>query len=225
MRVRRAVLALSVVGMSFAAGACGNDTARRSDTVDDAERDPAQLPDPTGAEAAPPGADTSTPAGDADDPSTSVVPQASSTVAPAAPTTAAQASGGLGQPLTDEQAEALNAELVEQLEGCSATPAGCAGDDLKYVTAPDAELSGRDFSDADLQGADFSGADLRGADFSGADLSGALFVGADLTGASFDGAVVEGAVFDGATVDAGALEPALRCQTVMPDGELDNSFC
>lgn len=222
MRLRRAVLALSVVGLSFAAGACGDDDAEPAAT---AERDPAAIPAPAGTDTVVPTADTSRPTADADDPSVSVATPSSSIVEPAAPTTVASASDGLGQPLTDEQAEALNAELVEQLEGCSATPAGCAGDDLKYVTAPDADLPGRDFSGADLQGADFSGADLSGADFSGADLSGALFVGADLTGATFDGAVVEGAVFDGATVDAGALEPALRCQTVMPDGELDNSFC
>lgn len=81
-----------------------------------------------------------------------------------------------------------------------------AGCDFSFSTT----FRDRDASGSQLGKSSFRGADLRGADFQGADLGGACFVGADLEGAKLGGAALNGATF---------------CNTVLPDGTVDDSGC
>ena len=62
-----------------------------------------------------------------------------------------------------------------------------------------------------LANTNFTGADASGADFRAAVLNGACFVDADLTDARIDNSTV--------------LDRAIFCNTVMPDGSIDNSGC
>jgi hypothetical protein len=82
-----------------------------------------------------------------------------------------------------------------------------AGCDFSFSTV----FRDRDASGSQLGKSNFRGADLRGANLQGADLGGACLVGADLEGAKL-----------GASVD---LDGAIFCNTVMPDGNIDNSGC
>ena len=68
-----------------------------------------------------------------------------------------------------------------------------------------------DASGSNLSKSSFRGADLRGADFRGADLGGACLVGASLEEAKL-----------GSSVDLGG---AIFCNTIMPDGSVDDSGC
>jgi hypothetical protein len=69
----------------------------------------------------------------------------------------------------------------------------------------------RDVRGANLSHSSFAGADLRGADFRGANLSGGCFASANLTGARL-----------GSSVNLGG---AIFCNTIMPDGQRDDSGC
>ncbi len=94
--------------------------------------------------------------------------------------------------------------------GTSCTPG--AGQDTSGCNFSRSTL----FVDLDAQGADlsnssFAAADLRGADFRGASLRGGCFVAANLLGATIDASV--------------NLTDAVFCQTVMPDGSIDDSGC
>jgi hypothetical protein len=73
--------------------------------------------------------------------------------------------------------------------------------DLRNLNAGGANLSKSNFTDANL----------RGAFFGGASLSGACLVGADFTGATL-----------GASVN---LSRAIFCDTIMPNGSINNSGC
>ena len=64
---------------------------------------------------------------------------------------------------------------------------------------------------ANLSNANFTGADLEGADLRGANLSGACFVDANLRNATL-----------GSSANLGG---AIFCNTVMPDGSVDDSGC
>jgi hypothetical protein len=72
-------------------------------------------------------------------------------------------------------------------------------------------LRNRDARGANLSNSSFVGADMTGADLRGANLSGGCFIGADLTGAKLGNSV--------------NLHEAIFCNTVMPDGTIDNSDC
>jgi uncharacterized protein YjbI with pentapeptide repeats len=71
----------------------------------------------------------------------------------------------------------------------------CIGCDLS-----NADLTGADLTIVYLQRANLADANLQSAFLSGADLTGAILTGADLTGATF-------------------------CDTIMPDGTINNSDC
>jgi hypothetical protein len=88
--------------------------------------------------------------------------------------------------------------------GKGANNAGC---DFSGSSA----FAGRDVRGSNLSNANFTGADLRGADFRGANLGGSCFIGADLSGAKL-----------GASVNQ---HQAVFCNTVMPDGTIDDSGC
>jgi uncharacterized protein YjbI with pentapeptide repeats len=90
------------------------------------------------------------------------------------------------------------------------------------IPGPGRDNTGCDFSfstlfrDKNAQGSqlgksNFRGADLRGANFQGANLAGACFVSANLEGAKL-----------GASVN---LHKAIFCNTIMPDGSVDDSGC
>jgi hypothetical protein len=82
--------------------------------------------------------------------------------------------------------------------------------------------SGCDFSNSTVfVGLDAQGAVLDGTNFSGADATGADFRGAVLTGACFAGANLRDATIDTSTL----LDDAIFCNTIMPNGSLNNAGC
>lgn len=104
------------------------------------------------------------------------------------------------------------------------------------LTLADENFAGGALRNADLHGADLSGADLREADLRYADLSRAIFDGASLSGASLAHADLSGASFkdadlrradlrDATVSDATSFTGSFRCQTVTPDGKMDDASC
>jgi hypothetical protein len=87
--------------------------------------------------------------------------------------------------------------------GAGRDASGC---DFSHST----QFADRNVQGANLRGSSFFEADLSGADFRGASLRDACFLGANLLGARIDGASLRDAVF---------------CQTVMPDGAINDSGC
>ncbi len=85
-----------------------------------------------------------------------------------------------------------------------------AGADLSGVNLTGAGLNRADLTDTDLSGANLFAADLKGATLNHTDLGRASLYRADLTGA---------------TVQKTSFSTALLCETVMPDGQLDNRDC
>ena len=68
----------------------------------------------------------------------------------------------------------------------------------------------KDVRGSNLSKSSFAGADLSGADLRGANLGGGCFTGANLSGAKLGGANLGGAIF---------------CNTIMPDGAVNDSGC
>ncbi|MFN8661557.1 MAG: pentapeptide repeat-containing protein [Thermomicrobiales bacterium] len=82
--------------------------------------------------------------------------------------------------------------------------------------------AGCDFSQSMVfRGLDISGSNLSGANLSLADASGADLRGVSLKNACLAGATLRNALLDNATV----LKGAIYCNTVMPDGTINNAHC
>ncbi len=88
--------------------------------------------------------------------------------------------------------------------------------DLSYKTLANANLSGANLTEVNLMRAD-----LKNADLSYTELAGATFTWADLKGVDFTGANLKGAVLAGSR----NIGNALFCDTVMPDGCVNNANC
>ena len=96
-----------------------------------------------------------------------------------------------------------------------------AGSDLRWANVYAAELGGA----PNLVGAVMNGSNFVGANFYGANLEAAQFVGADLTDADLRWTSLLGANFTGANMTAAKLDGAIFCQTVMPDGSVNDANC
>jgi hypothetical protein len=98
-------------------------------------------------------------------------------------------------------------------------------------------FTGQAFTGQDLHGAIFRRIDGRGTSFAGTDLRGAVFTAACLRAASFREAQGAGATWEGACLvdadftgadrggDVAALDGALLCRTIRPDGAVANRDC
>ncbi len=95
--------------------------------------------------------------------------------------------------------------------------AGLAGEDLNGSTFRGIDGREADFDDTINHGSVFAGACLQGATFRGAALGGSTWGGACLLGADFTGADLDG--------DATLFDGALFCNTVMPDGRVNDRDC
>lgn len=92
------------------------------------------------------------------------------------------------------------------MAACSIQP----GANLSKCDFSGQNLSGRDFSRTNLDKANFNSTDLTNANFSGANFGRSNLTGADLTGAKVSGANLGSAKF---------------CNTIMPDGSVNDSDC
>jgi Pentapeptide repeats (8 copies) len=123
----------------------------------------------------------------------------------------ATALGRAPMPLLAKGRRKANAQITDRCyPGTTCTPGkgrNTSGCDFATSTL----FRNKDVRGANLSQSSFVGADLRGADLRGANLSGSCFVSADLTGARLGSSVnLHGAIF---------------CNTVMPDGRIDDSGC
>jgi len=84
---------------------------------------------------------------------------------------------------------------------------------------------GANVAGCDLSGNTYDGDDLTRANISRTQLVGASFVGANLTRANLSGANVTDADFSGATITGANMKNQVRCNTTLPDGNVDNSGC
>ena len=120
-----------------------------------------------------------------------------------------------------------------------------SGADLQNLDLTGANLTTADLSGADLRGATLAFATLYGADLLGADLSGANLVNADVYGANLVDVVLRGADLTNAYLafsdltradlsdarllfaDLGGvtLTDAIFCNTMMPDGSINDDRC
>lgn len=123
--------------------------------------------------------------------------------------------------------------------------ADMSGSDLEDAYLVDATLNGANLSDTDLEDTNFSQSQMHGVDLSRAEFSdtlligaqlpkanltdasilGADFNGADLTGAVFRGAKLVGVNLLGATLTDAEMEGAQFCDTIMPNGSINNDDC
>ena len=106
----------------------------------------------------------------------------------------------------------------------------CPGADLHGADLRDAILEFADFSHANLNGADLRGAHLykallNGAQLNTAKLSYAYLVRADLSSADLRNANLGGTRLSYADLSGADLRGARFCQTIMPDGNVNNSDC
>jgi uncharacterized protein YjbI with pentapeptide repeats len=127
---------------------------------------------------------------------------------------------------------------------CDLTDVPMSGRDMRGADFQNANLSGANmskanmgerpmekrtlvtnFEDANLRRADFSGANLHLANFTNAYLREANFTGADLSDAVLTKANLKGAVLTGANLKGAQTEGAKFCNTVMPDGAVNDSGC
>jgi hypothetical protein len=104
-------------------------------------------------------------------------------------------------------------------------------------TRSDCDYAGRFFAGHDFNGSIFRGIDGRGTDFTAADLHGSVFAESCLQGASFRSARLGGSTwgdaclfgsdFTGADLggDSATFGGALFCDTVMPNGAINNRDC
>jgi hypothetical protein len=102
-----------------------------------------------------------------------------------------------------ENCNFINFDFTESCDGCN----------FRRADLTDADFN--DNPDASFQGVSFRAANLRGADLAFVDVSGASFRDACLVGADLFHAKIDGADFRG----------ALFCNTVSPDGSINNSGC
>lgn len=91
---------------------------------------------------------------------------------------------------------------------------------LRFVDLQNAILKGANLSQAQLYKADLKNADLTSANLKEAHLAEADLRGAQLTGANLREADFKGAVLSGAD-----LKNAYFCNTIMPDGSINNDAC
>ncbi|MEM7642697.1 MAG: pentapeptide repeat-containing protein [Pseudomonadota bacterium] len=110
-------------------------------------------------------------------------------------------------------------------EGCVFRDRDFSERRLMGLNLEGADLSGIAFDRAGLGIAVFDDAVLERVSFDGADLRGASFVGTRLVDVTFVDADLRGAVFEGAILDGTDLQPALLCNTQMPDDSMENSDC
>ena len=115
--------------------------------------------------------------------------------------------------------------VVGNCRGCVFDGRDFSGQSLMGIDLGAARLTATGFERAALGIAVFDGATLTDVSFDGANLRGASFVGARLVDVSFSGTDLSGAVFEGAILERTDLQPALLCNTQMPDDEMENSDC
>ena len=121
----------------------------------------------------------------------------------------------------------VEAYSPEDLVKVWALPQSCTGQLFSTATRKcmfcnlsRANLSGASLFGADLSRADLSDASLFGADLREADLSGANLFGADLTDASLEGANLKDAL-----TKKTSMAGTILCNTIMPDGHVENRDC
>lgn len=144
---------------------------------------------------------------------------------------------------------ALEEEIIKRYE---AGERNFAGIDLRFINISyscfmDTNFSGANlqvsafrniylvninFTNANLQGAIFSGyligcnlsnTNLRGVDFEGTNLTGVDLTGADMTGANLSGANLIGTNLRNANLTSAKItESTIFCNTIMPDGRIEN---
>ena len=126
----------------------------------------------------------------------------------------------------------VEAYSPEDLVKVWALPQSCTGQLFSAATRKcmfcnlsRANLSGASLFGADLSRADLSDASLFGADLREADLSGANLFGADLTDANLAFASLEGANLKGALTKKTSMAGTILCNTIMPDGHVENRDC
>jgi hypothetical protein len=96
---------------------------------------------------------------------------------------------------------------------------------LPKANLANANLRHAKLAGAYLNGANLSGADLENADFNYTSLTNANLVGANLAGASFRLLHLYEANLTGANLTGADLNAALFCNTIMPDGTINNRDC
>ena len=96
-----------------------------------------------------------------------------------------------------------------------------AGSDLRWANVYAAELGGA----PNLVGAVMNGSNFVGANFYGANLEAAQFVDAILTDADLRWTSLLGTNFSGADMSGVKLDGAIFCDTVMPDGSINDENC
>ena len=98
-------------------------------------------------------------------------------------------------------------------------------DGKQTVSCRGCDLSGANLSLADLAGADLENANLANADLSGARLVGAKLAGSSLIGANLISTDLSDADLSDANLTRAFIRATRFCDTVMPDGRIDNSGC
>ena len=94
-----------------------------------------------------------------------------------------------------------------------------------YCVLLEANLSGADLSDAGLCRANLFGANLSGANLTGADLRGANLIKTNLSGADLSGANLSQVNLTHANLSGTVLKDVFYCNTLMPDGTIENAEC
>lgn len=101
----------------------------------------------------------------------------------------------------------------------------CPKADLRKAVLKNKFLRSVDLRNADLSGADLRGAQLLSAKLNNAILSGARLQNSALHRADFSGAQLDGANLKGAIIKETVFDNAVFCETVMPDGSINNEGC
>ena len=107
----------------------------------------------------------------------------------------------------------------------SAATRKCMFCNLSRANLSGASLFGADLSDASLFGADLREADLSGANLFGADLTDANLYFANLKGANLEKVDLYGANLKGALTKKTSMAGTILCNTIMPDGHVENRDC
>lgn len=120
--------------------------------------------------------------------------------------------------------------LGAKLQGADLSVAELSRAGLSDSFLFEANLSRATLSNAKLQRAILVRANLSGADLGGADLSGAFLVrtnlrGANLRGANLRNANLNEANLNSANLDGTDISQAFLCNTIMPDGSVENRDC
>ena len=108
---------------------------------------------------------------------------------------------------------------------CRAPSDGQDFEDCNFAGESLGDCNGCDFRDADLGGADLSEGSYQGASFREANLRGANLEEADVSGASFRDACLVDANLFGANIDGAHFGGAIFCNTIGPQGQINNSGC